>query len=88
MSGFVYFECPACEWDCVLIRRESHVRLTCPLCAEDNGREVYLRSREAVEEDRPEGPDDREPAPNEARTMSTDRHALERWGYGPSARYQ
>lgn len=62
MTSFVYFECPECEWNCVLTKRESELGLTCPLCAGDNGRDVYLHSRDAAEDDRPEGVDARREA--------------------------
>jgi hypothetical protein len=59
MSRFFYLECPSCEWDCVIAAVEAEGGETCPLCAEDNGQDVYLRSREAQDSDRPEGWDAR-----------------------------
>jgi hypothetical protein len=55
-----YFQCPACEWDCVLKGLGPELVLGCPLCLEDNGRFVRLQGRPAVPEDRPEGFDDRD----------------------------
>jgi hypothetical protein len=50
-----YFECPACEWDCVLEGLGPTAPLGCPLCMEDNGRFVRLHGRPATVTDKPEG---------------------------------
>jgi hypothetical protein len=64
--GYLYFYCPDCEWDTVHKETEpddpTHLhkfRYTCPLCAEDNGRDVFLRWRQALESDKPEAYDAR-----------------------------
>lgn len=42
--GYFHLECPACGWDCVVGAPDlGDLGLTCPLCASDNGRDVYLR---------------------------------------------
>jgi hypothetical protein len=56
---FFWLVCPSCEWDCVIVRAETEVGLTCPLCAEDNGRDVYLRGGEGIAPDKVEGYDAR-----------------------------
>jgi hypothetical protein len=40
---FFWLECPSCEWDCVISACRTELGLTCPMCAEDNGRDVWLR---------------------------------------------
>jgi hypothetical protein len=63
VSGkFFYLECPVCEWDCVVASAATNMGLMCPVCAEDNGREIWLRGRDAEPEDRPEGHDARRDA--------------------------
>lgn len=64
MAAYLYLECPVCEWDCVLAKSGSEMGLSCPLCAGDSGRGVYLRSRDATDDDRPEGADERQQAPS------------------------
>jgi hypothetical protein len=53
-----YYECPACQWGCVL-NLHTDAPLGCPLCLEDNGRFVRLEGRPATASDKPEGPDER-----------------------------
>jgi len=56
--GFVYAECPECEFSSVT--RDGAIRFwDCPLCAGDSGHDVEMIRRVARTEDRPEGRDDR-----------------------------
>lgn len=60
---FFYLVCPSCEFDCVIAAAKSGLGLRCPVCAEDNGRDVYLRSSATDPiPDKVEGCDDRIPA--------------------------
>ena len=58
----VYLECPQCQFDTVLSRREF-IQATgehlCPLCAADSGQEARMKSRPATDADKPEGYDAR-----------------------------
>ena len=56
---FIYFECPLCGFDSVQ-RKEFRGSDTCPLCAEDNGRDVEMTVRVCRDTDKPEGRDARE----------------------------
>ena len=55
---FIYFECRECEFSSV-----QHVSFTgspcCPICAQDNGRDVVMSERTARVSDKPEGRDAR-----------------------------
>jgi hypothetical protein len=54
------YTCRDCEFDCILLEHGSGPETTyCPLCAEDNGRDVRLTPRPMKPEDRPEGCDER-----------------------------
>lgn len=55
---FDYFECSDCGFDSVQ-RSDFDGSKYCPLCAEDNGRDVTMRRRPAVDSDMPEGKDAR-----------------------------
>ena len=65
MSGegvkeFFWLECPSCEWDCVVGPPGiGDLGLTCPLCAADNGRDVYLLTNHGEMPDKVEGHDAR-----------------------------
>lgn len=59
LPGFIYYECPACQYDIVLKGCKPFEMQHCPLCADDSGTEVQMLSREATVSDRPEGCDDR-----------------------------
>lgn len=66
MTVFDYLECPACDWSAVMpspIRSGFYARIgaCCPLCAEDCGKLVPLRCREATADDKPEAYDGRRP---------------------------
>lgn len=57
---FVYFECPDCGFDSVLHQTTADgTPGYCPICAEDNGRDVRMRRRVADSDDKPEGRDAR-----------------------------
>lgn len=58
-ARFFHLECPSCEWDCIIAAADAELGLTCPICAEDNGRDVYLRSGLGDLPDRVEGHDAR-----------------------------
>ena len=53
--GFTYHECPDCGFDAVT--REDFNTYHCPICAEDCGRDVAMRSRPARDDDAVEGRD-------------------------------
>lgn len=55
--GFTYWECKDCGFDAVTI--DSIKTPICPLCAEDNGRDVEMVGRVANSEDKVEGKDAR-----------------------------
>lgn len=57
---FFYLECPSCEWDCVIAASETEMGLMCPVCAEDNGRDVYLRGGLGPTPEKVEGYDARQ----------------------------
>ena len=61
MTTYTYWECPACEWSCVLndAALSGSGQPCCRLCAEDNGRLVDMKGRPAQPDDKPEGFDDR-----------------------------
>ena len=54
-AGFTYHECPDCGFDAVTTANGQSY--TCAICAEDNGRDVTMRSRPACDDDAPEGRD-------------------------------
>lgn len=58
---FIYFECTECGFDSVQPKtfRGSHM---CPICAEDNGRDVTMNARVCRDTDKPEGRDARKGA--------------------------
>ena len=60
---FFHMECPACEWDCIVGPPGlGDLGICCPLCAEDNGRTVTVRTEARVSRDwtgTVEGSDDR-----------------------------
>ena len=56
--GFIYFECPMCEFSSVQKSTFSGDDY-CPMCAEDNGRDVSMHMRVCQESDKPEGRDAR-----------------------------
>lgn len=56
--GFIYFECQDCGFDSVQ-RDDFKGSYYCPLCAGDNGRDVEMSRRTALESDKPEGFDAR-----------------------------
>ena len=63
-SGFTYHECPDCGFDAITqANGRSHC---CPICAEDNGRDVSMRSRPARDDDAVEGRDARAEAAEHA----------------------
>ena len=55
---FDYFECPACEFSSVQ-RATFTGGEDCPLCAEDNGRDVRMTRRTCRTTDKAEGKDAR-----------------------------
>lgn len=57
LPGFIYWECPVCEFNA--ITRELPQRPICPICAEDNGRDVEMKGRAARSTDKVEGADAR-----------------------------
>lgn len=63
-TGFTYWECRDCGYDAVTrngVMQDSAP--ICPLCAGDNGRDVYMKGRPATAEDTGiEGPDARRAA--------------------------
>lgn len=58
MNDFDYFKCRECGFDSIQ-RSDFSGSECCPLCAEDNGRDVVMQRRTAVAEDKPEGFDAR-----------------------------
>jgi hypothetical protein len=57
---FIYFECSSCEFSSVqhsTFKGGSY----CPICAEDNGRDVVMTQRVCRDTDKPEGRDARKP---------------------------
>lgn len=62
MTAFEYFECPDCGFDSVQ-RSDFDGSNVCPLCAGDNGRDVWMRRRPALDTDKPEGHDARRSQP-------------------------
>lgn len=60
---YLFLECPDCQFSAVLTEARAHPYQCCPMCAEDNGRDIRMRERPATAEDKPEGSDDRPPAP-------------------------
>lgn len=61
IAGYVYHRCPECDFDAVLPNTAG--RQMCPLCAEDNGRDVTMTRRDATPDDKPEGRDWRKEEP-------------------------
>lgn len=61
MSGFTHWECPDCQWDCVL-REGRETVVICPLCLSDSRHVRRCRPRPATDDDKPEGDDEREAA--------------------------
>lgn len=59
LTGFTYYECPTCQYDTILQTDGEHKNVYCPLCADDNGKDVIMRGSVATVADRPEGRDDR-----------------------------
>jgi hypothetical protein len=57
-EGFDFFECPVCGWSAVL-RADYDGTECCPICAEDNGRDIEMGRRPARDDDDPEGQDER-----------------------------
>lgn len=57
METFTYFECRVCGFDAVVDAATADGGCYCPLCAEDNGRDVRMDSRPAIDTDKPEGRD-------------------------------
>jgi hypothetical protein len=55
---FIYFECSDCGFDSVQ-RIDFEGIYSCPLCAGDSGRDVYMTKRVCREDDKPEGFDAR-----------------------------
>lgn len=55
---FDYFECAVCEFSSVQLATFSGSGF-CPMCAEDNGRDVTMNRRTARDSDKPEGRDAR-----------------------------
>ena len=55
---FHYFECPVCEFNSVQ-KAAFNGSEYCPLCAEDNDRDVKMRRRLCLETDVVEGKDAR-----------------------------
>ena len=60
-DDFRYYECPVCQFD-VVLKKPIETHPYCPICAEDNGRDVRLNSRACLSTDEPEGRDDRKEA--------------------------
>ena len=60
---FLWWECPVCEFSAVT-KATIEVAPTCPICAEDTGKDTPLESRVARSDDRPEGKDARKLAEN------------------------
>jgi hypothetical protein len=63
---FIYFECSDCGFDSVQ-KSDFSGASYCPLCAEDNGRDVRMTSRIARQSDMPEGRDARANGGSDAR---------------------
>jgi hypothetical protein len=59
---FYYGECPVCEFSVVTAAVPPKLSSNCGLCAEDSGRDVWMRFREATTADKPEGYDARHAA--------------------------
>jgi hypothetical protein len=55
---FIYYECPECGFDSVQ-KKDFSGSSWCPLCAEDNGRDVSMYIRICQDTDKPEGRDAR-----------------------------
>lgn len=61
-SAYTYHACSVCGFDAVTeASGKSHI---CPVCAEDNGRDVLMRSRPVRDDDAVEGRDARQNAAN------------------------
>lgn len=56
---FVYGECPECQFSVILAQEPPKLASNCGLCAEDSGRDVWMRFRPATDEDKAEGYDAR-----------------------------
>lgn len=56
---FFYGECPVCEFSVIVERIPPKLASNCGLCAEDNGRDVWMSFREATDTDKAEGYDAR-----------------------------
>ena len=49
---FYFFECPECGFDSDEAKfLDKYMNNRCPLCANDTGRDVWLRYREATEDE-------------------------------------
>lgn len=58
-AQFHYGECPVCEFSVVTEGIPPKLASNCGMCAADNGRDVWMRFREATDADKPEGYDAR-----------------------------
>lgn len=74
---YIFFECPSCEFSS--IQRETfNGSRNCPMCAEDNGRDVRMTSRDAGEKDKPEGFDARA-EDQKAQPVAADKKNAQDW---------
>ena len=64
--GFTYYECQDCGFDTVQPAQVPGP-FYCPLCAEDNGRDVRMSGRPALDTDAPEGRDARKASRHDPR---------------------
>lgn len=58
-NQFVYGECPECQFSVILAQEPPKLASNCGLCAEDSGRDVWMRFRPATDDDKAEGYDAR-----------------------------
>lgn len=58
-AQYHYGECPVCEFSVVVERIPPKLASACALCAEDNGRDVFMVFRVATDDDKAEGYDAR-----------------------------
>jgi len=61
-AQFYYGECPECQFSVITNAIPPKLASNCGLCAEDSGRDVWMRFREATDDDKAEGYDARRAA--------------------------
>ena len=67
---YVYGECPECQFSVVLRQEPPKLASNCGLCAEDSGRDVWMRFRTATDQDVAEGYDARKADAAQAAALS------------------